>query len=418
MQAVKQKHSIRTRIYRLFAAFTLFTCLCYSLLLLGYSWVVEDNVFNKLVENEACYIETHYRATGELVPPRAQFLTLYDSWEALPGDIYEQHLRDPARIEFPGPEGGTWHLRKIQLAGDTRILVADVGAFEVGGEYLPYVTLTLVAVLALFSALALAIAWPVARAASKPLVALKEQVEAIDVDKLEPGFAASFPDNEVGYLAREIERSLLHVKAMLQRESDFTRDVSHELRTPTTILKNLAQQCVGEAQLSEKQTAQLKATVQELEQTISTLLALAREESQTVAPVVFLHALENCVVRHPDLANRDDFDLTIDIPASLTVGANANLLTLLINNLLTNAVTHSAAPALDITAREGCIIFANPMGEPLPDDPLSSHSKGSHSSGLGQGLYLVQRICDVMGWRVETAATDGKFAVVLHFQPA
>ena len=413
-----RKHSIRTRIYRLFAAFTLFTCLSYSLLLLAYSWVVEDNVFNKIVENEARYIETQYETTGQLVPPRAQFLTLHDSWEALPGDIYRQHLSDPARIEFPAPDGGTWHLRPLHLGDETRILVADVSAFEVGGEYLPYVTLTLVGILALFSALALMIAWPVARAASKPLVALKDEVEAIDVDKLEPGFAASFPDNEIGYLARQIEHSLLQVKAMLKRESDFTRDVSHELRTPTTILKNLARQSEGETLLSAKQTSQLKAAVQELEQTINTLLALAREESQTVAPVVFLHALENSVVRHPDLASRDDFDLVIDIPADLTVSANANLLTMLINNLLNNALHHSAAPRLDIRAHDRKIVFTNPVCAPLPHDPLASSSKGGRSRGLGQGLYLVQRICDAVGWQVETHVKDGMFAVELYYKPA
>lgn len=418
MQAVTQKHSIRGRIYLLFAAFTLFTCLCYSLFLLAYSWMVEDNVFNKIVSNEAYYIATQFKANGDIVAPRAPFLALYESWAALPGDMYQQHLKDPARIEFTGSDGGTLHLHSITLGDDVRILVADVSAFEVGGEYLPYVTLTLVGILALFLALALLIAWPLASAASKPLVALKEKVEAIDLDKVEPGFAAAFPENEIGYLAHEIERSLFHIKAMLKRESDFTRDVSHELRTPTTILKNLVQQTNGETVLSTKQAVQLSTAVQELEQTIDTLLALAREESQMMEPVVFLNLLESSVIRHPDLATSDNFDLSIDIPATLQVRANRNLLTLLLNNLLTNAVTHGSAPSLTIFADDHKIIFQNPVSEPLPSDPLLSNSKGSHSNGLGQGLYLVRRICDVLGWRVEAYTTGSTFAVELEYQSA
>ncbi|WP_262690056.1 sensor histidine kinase [Kordiimonas aestuarii] len=410
------KHSIRGRIYRLFAVFTLVTCASYSLLLLAYSWVVEDNVFNKIVSTEANYIAEHFNATGELAEPRAPFLTLYESWDALPGGIYQLHLQEPERIEFTGPHGGTLHLRSIRLAESTRVLVADVSAFEVGGEYLPYVGLTLALILVFFSAAALLIAWPVARAASAPLVELKEKVEAIDLDTLEPGFAASFPENEIGYLAREIERSLLHIKAMLKRESDFTRDVSHELRTPTTILKNLAQHLTAGGTLTARQSVQLTVAVQELEHTTDTLLALAREESQAMEPLVFLHALEDCVVRHVDLVAREDFDMRIDVPATLKVSANRHLLTLLINNLLTNAVAHSAAPALAISARDGTVIFENPAGEPLTGDPLSSQSKGPRSSGLGQGLYLVRRIADALGWRVEAGVTGGVFTVTLRYR--
>lgn len=410
-----KKHSIRQRIYLLFAGFTLFTCISYSMLLLGYSWVVEDNVFNRIVSDEAHYIEDQFAATSSVLEPRHAFLSLYENWQSLPKPIYQQHLVDTDQIEFSTPDGGTIHLRPIPLGTETYVLVADVTAFEVGGEYLPYVTVSLLLVLGAFSALAIAAAWPVARAASAPLVALKEQVEAIDASDVQPGFSATFPNNEIGYLASEIERSMLRIQKTLKRETNFTRDVSHELRTPVTVLKNLASQIERETPLSDKQLTQLTGSVRNLEQTLDTLLALAREESQAFENLLFLNVLEDCIINHAELSANEDFQLRIDVPATLTVSANRNLLTLLINNLLGNALTHASSNQLEICATGGEIIFRNATDTQNDPNPLADGAKARDSRGLGLGLYLVQRICTVFNWQISTEATNGTFAIHLLY---
>ena len=411
-------HSIKRRIYILFASFTLFTCLSYSILLLGYSWVVEDNVFNRIVSDEADYIQTQFAENGTIIEPRSPFLTLYESWQALPVSIYQQHLRDPAQIEFTGDDIGTLHLRPIELGTETYILVADVSVFEVGGKYLPYISLSLIAVLVLFSLLALAFAWPVASAASKPLIQLKNNVEAIDLKEFKSGFAKDFPNNEIGFLAHEIERSMLHIQTVLKRESDFTRDVSHELRTPTTILKNLASQAEENPALSPKQIDHLTGAVQDLEQTIDTLLALAREETQHLQAIVFLNALENCIIKNMALSKQEDFELDIDIPQDLTIEANANLLALLINNLLMNALTYASEKRLKIYTCENTIVFENPAARYEGKNPMDDRNKGENSKGLGLGLYLVERICTVFGWHVSVTTENGLFSVQLNHSKA
>ncbi|UTW57120.1 HAMP domain-containing histidine kinase [Kordiimonas sp. SCSIO 12603] len=410
-----KKHSIQRRIYLLFASFTLFTCLVYSMLLLAYSWVVEDNVFNRIVSDEVQYIEQQFAKTGLINAPRSQFLMLYEGWNKLPEPIYKEHLKDPDKIEFTYA-GNTLHLSPLTLGQDTYILVADVSAFEVGGEYLPYVSLSLILVLAIFSALAIAFAWPVASAASKPLIELTEKVETLNLKAFKPGFAKPFPDNEIGYLASEIERSMLHIQTVLKRETDFTRDASHELRTPTTILKNLAAQIETNTPLSAKQHAQFTNAVKDLEQTIDTLLALAREETQKLETITFLHALENAILKNTEIANTEAFQLHIEVPDTLAVTANEQLLSLLINNLLSNVLAHSAEKQLTIRTDGDEIIFENPTTIYPVENPLHDRSKRNDSSGLGLGLYLVERICTLFGWTVSVSTENNMFSVHLKYK--
>jgi signal transduction histidine kinase len=409
-------HSIRSRIFILFAAFTLFIGLSYSLLLLAYSWVVEDNVFNRIVSNEAYFIEAQFLKDGTITQPRAPFLQLYQGWDSLPADIYRAHLRDHDRVEFDKPDGGTLHLRPLTLGDRTLVLVADVSAFEVSGEYLPYVSILLGAVLLGISVISIAFAWPVATAATKPLLDHKEAVESNHVKTLKSGFADAFPNNEIGFLAGAIERSMLHIQKLLERESNFTRDVSHELRTPITILKNLSRHVRGNQRLSNEQAAQFHSAVAGLEQTTATLLALAREESQALQPVIFLNLLEDCILDHPRLAVAQDFELKITIPESTTVMANQHLLKLMVANLLSNALTHASRSYLEIAVSDGQILFRNPLETPAPLNPFENRSKGEDSEGLGLGLNLVERICTAMGWQVAATNEAGTFTVHLTYR--
>lgn len=416
---MNQKHSIRRRIFFLFAGFTLFTCLCYSFLLLAYSWVVEDNVFNRILSEEARYIEAHHAATGQLPKPRHAFLSLYENWQTLPANIYKQHLKDPDQIEFSGANGGTIHLTPITLGANTYVLVADVTAFEVGGDYLPYVSASLVFFLIVFSLFAAAAAWPVARAATKPLLQLKHQVEVLDVKTFEGGLAATFPENEVGYLAHEIERSLLHIQAILKRETDFTRDVSHELRTPVTVLKNLATQLPESGTLTGRQVQQFKMSVQELELTIETLLALARDESHELTALVLRHELENCLVQHTSITESSPLQLDIRVPSTFRVTANPNLLRHMLNNLVRNALLHGDMSKLVIQAEDKYIVFSNPVGQEncsskMPE--IESHPTPKYR-GMGLGLYLIKRIAEVFGWQVSTKEEGGIFYAAIDLEP-
>ena len=81
------RRRIATRIRLLFIGFTLLLSAFFSLMLMAYAWMVEDNVFNRLVADEAAYITRVYAQQGRISQPQSRFMTLYSDWSELPGNI-------------------------------------------------------------------------------------------------------------------------------------------------------------------------------------------------------------------------------------------------------------------------------------------------------------------------------------------
>ena len=154
-----------------------------------------------------------------------------------------------------------------------------------------------------------------------------------------------------------------------------------------------------------------------MQQTVTTLLALAREESLHIESVTLLSVLEDCVINHYELNQKQNFNLNIDIPANLQVQANENLLIILINNLLSNAVNYSSGNWLDIRCAGNKVYFENKRHPIELNEPFSAHSKGENSLGIGLGLNLVKRVCDLFNWQVNLEKHDDTFCLVITIIP-
>jgi len=414
---MKFTNSIQSQITKLFLGFTFVLSLIFSLLLLGYSWVVEDNIFNRIVKNEAEFILEQYKQSNQIVHPRSEFVSLYENWQELPGNVFHLHQLDPERIEFNLPSGGSLHVRQMVIGNKSYILAADVSKIEIGKEYLPYVSVWLVIIVLIISGLSLLISLVMARKTLKPLERLTEKVSSSKYQKIDQKFSKEFPDNEVGYLAKTFEESILHVQKVLQRESDFTRDVSHELRTPITILRNIQTKTKDHLKLDQKDFNQFSYAVSQLKLSVTTLLALAREESTELEELNFIKILEDCIINHYELSKNERFNLNIDVPNDFKVSANQILLKILLNNLLTNAVNYASGKSLSIKLVGSDIYFENRASHFELEDPFKANSRGNNSLGIGLGLNIVQRLCTAFNWRASLKSDDEMFCIIISTSP-
>ncbi|WP_299979093.1 HAMP domain-containing sensor histidine kinase [uncultured Pseudoteredinibacter sp.] len=408
--------SIHKGIIHLFVGIILLVSLIYSILLLGYSWIVEDNIFNRIVTEEANYIEKIYKEERKLVDPRAPFLTLYPGWDELPVDIYLQHLKDVNQVEFKSGDRISLYVHPLEIEGENAVLVADITKYEVGRDYLPVVSMALLALLAVVAALASYMAYYLAKKTLKPLERLTNKIASNP--SIDDGFSDEFPKNEIGMLAETIELSFKKTQELLSREENFTRDVSHELRTPTTVIKNVIAELKQNDTLSAKQLNYLEDNTLRIEQIINTLLALARNEATLLEPIRFIDVLEDVVVSHFELSKHEDFTLQMDVSESLQVSGNKNLLQLLINNLISNAIHYSSDHRLKIYSDEGAvIIFENETDYIHKDNPISPKVKRESSQGLGLGLFLVERVCLALNWEVDVEVSSGQFRIIINTSP-
>ena len=408
--------SINRTLQTAVVSFALILAVCLVGLLIAYAYVVEDNVFNRLVNSEATYLEQVYAEQERVAQPRFPFMTVYASWQELPASVYELRERSPERVEFPTATGGTLHVQTLQLGGNEWILVADVTGFEVSRDYLP----RLVPWIGLIFAIVLGAAWLLSfylgRSITQPLTRLSNSFKQSSDTAAPIELPQHLPPNEIGYLADVVKSSVDKLQAALQREADFTRDISHELRTPTTVLKFLVERVDDATGLSVQQGKQLREMVTRIEETSTVLLALAREESVQTESLSLLAELENCVVSHRKLSGLDDFELHINVPSSYRIQANQNLLQLMLTNLINNAILHASEPVLHIELKGHALHWSNPVGDQTPENVTESSVKGPASRGLGQGLHLVKRICELSQWQLETVVEPPIFRVVVQFK--
>lgn len=407
--------SINRTLQTAVVSFALILAVCLVGLLIAYAYVVEDNVFNRLVNSEATYLEQVYAEQDRVAQPRFPFMTVYASWQELPASVYELRERSPERVEFPTATGGTLHVQTLQLGGNEWILVADVTGFEVSRDYLP----RLVPWIGLIFAIVLGAAWLLSfylgRSITQPLTRLSNSFKQSSDTAAPIELPQRLPPNEIGYLADVVKSSVDKLQAALQREADFTRDISHELRTPTTVLKFLVERVDDAKGLSAQQGKQLREMVARIEETTTVLLALAREESFHTESLGLLAELEACVVSHRKLLGLEDFELTIHVPGGYRIHANQNLLQLMLTNLINNAIAHASQPSLHIELQGDVLSFINPLAERTPADLAASSVRGSASQGLGQGLHLVKRICQLNQWQLNINAEPPLFILAIRF---
>ncbi|OEZ49071.1 sensor protein QseC [Janthinobacterium sp. MP5059B] len=399
--------SIRQRLFAALAGFTVLLCLCYTGLALVIAYVTEDMLVQRLLEREAAAVSMRWQQHGKLTPSGSDLITVYGSYLDLPQAVRAQVPPSAPRGEVFTTTGQHYHVLALDvLAGGKAArcyLLADVApvlvvsrlAREVGGV-VAGVALALIA-------LALLLAYWLARRLVLPLQRLAQEAR-----QLAPGSAVHFSErdrpDEIGFLARRLETTFAELQSVLRREQAFTRDVSHELRTPLTLMHNTL--ALANAQpLSGQEQAQLRQSTDEMRATIDVLFALARAEQLSGVVVELRACIEQCLLRLLDEHRWDASLLTLDLPERLEVLGNPQLLMLLINNCLANALFHGGPDCrISIVFAQGRLNIVNTV--------QAGHPRRIHGFAHGQNLLL--RLAKAMQWDIvfHPGATQYRVAIL------
>jgi signal transduction histidine kinase len=394
--------SIRQGLFAALAGFTVLLCVTYTGLALVISYVTEDMLVDRLLQREAAGITAHFRLHGDIRPPAIDLIRVYRDRDALPQPVREQAAAGKRRAEVFTGTGQHYHLRALDLRaanGLQRVwLLADVGPLLVVSKLFQDIGGVLVAVALGLIALALLLAWLLARRLVSPLQVLAHEVRSLAPDTPVPEapvvFSARKRRDEIGYLADRLGTTIGALHAALRREHAFTRDVSHELRTPLTVMHNTLA-AASARPLDRHETAQLQAGLDAMRGTIEVLFALAR--AGHIASEVFdlRGCIEESLLRLLDDGACGGERLLLDLPDRLDVAGNRHLARLLIDNCLGNALFHGAPGApLRVSLAGGVLSMANAV------DP----GRAGTMQGFLHGRNLLVRIAAAMGWELAFAA--------------
>ena len=181
----------------------------------------------------------------------------------------------------------------------------------------------------------------------------------------------------------------------------------------------------GEPERREEYLGVVKKRLEELEDLLESLFLYTRlqggslplECEQTAALLPLWEALAEFYPRLEAAGVRPD--LRVD-REDMQVWAAPDALGRIYRNLLANALRHGGA--LTITAREGEIVFSNPLAPgPAPDpahlfDRFYQSSPARGKGGAGLGLAIVRELMEQMGGQVSADLTGDGLEIRLAFR--
>lgn len=410
------RNRLRNRLMLVFAGFTMGVAALFGLYAAVFVYAVEDKFFNAMLQHEADRQLRHHAATGTWAIPQNHFMQVLGHREALPVEIRDVVAAEPRRTEFSGSEGRHFHVRMLRPPAPARPawLVAEVSQQLVVRPMREELFGLLAWSGVLMLVLALLTSWWLARRTANPLARLAALVGGMDPARLPQGFAAGYPDDEVGAVARGLEQLMNRIRAFIAREQEFTRDASHELRTPLAVILSAAERLATEPGLSvigQRHLDHVRQSVRQLDQTVGILLALAREERIATAQTTpLLPAVEHAIVDQSPWLEGKPVNVVVDVPPQACVPLPAPVLHILLANLVGNAFAHTDAGSVRVDIHDGRLRITNSGHAVDPEsweDALEPFRKRSGSAGLGLGLAIVKRLCDRYGIDLQLQRRDG-----------
>ena len=247
-----------------------------------------------------------------------------------------------------------------------------------------------------------------------PLSELTSKINEIEKKDLKLDFLKKDAKDEVSLLAKTLQDKSENLNKIKTARDVFIRNIMHELKTPITKGRFLTQ-LPHSTQNNEK----LNVVFLQLESLINEFAiieeVIAKKENILKKEIFFDDILENAL----DLLMIDNEDKITVNTNTLKLSVNFKLFTIVIKNLIDNALKYSHNDKITINVQEHSISFLN-KGKKLEYDLeqyyepfFSDHTNKKESFGLG--LYIIKSILDVHNFQLDYTYKneENKFTIIL-----
>ena len=414
------QHSLKKRIVWAACLFSIFISLVFSFINFLFAYAIEDTFFEQLLQEEAQYIQENWQKIQSENEPRKSFMQLYDGVEYFPDDLLSAYNEQPLQHEYSGNEGRHYHL--LYIESPQKVLVAEVSNYLIVRPIRSNILTALVLLSILMLLLALLISYLMAKRATAPLTQLAQLLTETSPENLPTDFSQHFPRNEIGLLANKLEEAMSRIKQFIHREQHFTRDTSHELRTPVTIIKN-AIELLEQRTLKDEEKVfieRISLANNQMEQTITTLLSLARENTSSIKmnEVAVLPVIERAIIDQSGLLKNKDVELELNVSPKVKLQCSSTVLQILLNNLLSNAFQYTEHGYIYISFENKILSVGDTSGGldgEIQGNVMDAMVKSKQSQGFGLGLSLVKRLCETYQFTLTLSSTDKGVTVSIFF---
>ena len=260
----------------------------------------------------------------------------------------------------------------------------------------------------------------------KKILAAAEQIMQGDFTvRIEPvkEFAGETGFNEIIDCFNKMTAELAGTETL---RTDFVANVSHELKTPLAVMGNYATMLQRPGLTEEERCEYAKAiseAARRLAQLITNILKLNKLENQQIFPQMDEYDLgeqlcEN-LLQFEDVWEKKNLTIETDIEDDVRIRSDAELLSLVWNNLISNAVKFTPeGGTIGVTLKtEGNLVTVTVSDTGCGIKPeVGQHifekfyqGDTSHATqGNGLGLALVKRVVDILSGEIGVQSVYGQ----------
>ena len=229
--------------------------------------------------------------------------------------------------------------------------------------------------------------------------------------------------NQIGDAINKMAEELSGTETL---RTDFIANVSHELKTPLAVMGNYATmlQTPGITEEEKKEYAKaISEAARRLAQLITNILKLSKLENQQIFPQKeefdLGEQLCQSLLQFEDIWEQKGLNIETDIEDDVRIRSDAELLSLVWNNLISNAVKFTPdggtigvslkteGDLLEVSVSDtGCGIQPE-VGQHIFEKFYQGDT--SHATqGNGLGLALVKRVVDILGGEIGVRSVLGQ----------
>lgn len=223
-----------------------------------------------------------------------------------------------------------------------------------------------------------------------------------------------------------INRMTQELSSLETLRTDFIANVSHELKTPLAVMQNYGK-LLQQPELPEQTRIEYAKAVSDsacrLASMMTNILKLNRLENQQIYPQTAQYDLSEqlctCLLQFESVWENANIEIEIDIADGVTVKADAELLSLVWNNLFSNAfkftepggrvcvsLTTTDHHAIVKVRDTGCGMTPEVGAHIFEKFYQGDTSRATQGNGLG--LALVKRVIDIMQGQISVESVVGK----------
>ena len=258
----------------------------------------------------------------------------------------------------------------------------------------------------------------------KQITEATEQIMQGDFSVRVPSMSGTVVEGfgRIGTAINQMAKELGSVETL---RTDFIANVSHEMKTPLAVMQNygtmLQQPDLEEAQRIEYAKAVTDGS-RRLADMMTNILKLNRLENQQIFPQTTEYDLGEqlceCLLQYENVWEQSDIEIETEIEEDIRVKADAELLSLVWNNLFSNAFKFTepgGTVSLSLHATEHhAIVKIRDTGCGMSPE-VGAHifekfyqGDTSHATqGNGLGLALVKRVVDIMQGEISVESAVG-----------